>query len=79
MAVSGSFPGHLWAAFHGRLHSFTYESKLHLWNRGVQDINHSELFHRERRLAPTPHGQLLGASVDPAAAEKMAKIWRSGR
>lgn len=59
--------------------SFTYESKLHLWNRGVQDINHSELFHRERRLAPTPHGQLLGASVDPAAAEKMAKIWRSGR
>jgi len=20
MAVSGSFPGHLWAAFHGRLH-----------------------------------------------------------
>lgn len=59
--------------------SFTYESKLHLWNRGVQDFNHSELFHRERRLAPTPHGQLLGASVDPAAAEKMAKIWRSGR
>lgn len=21
MAVSGSFPGHLWAAFHGRLHT----------------------------------------------------------
>lgn len=59
--------------------SFTYESKLPLWNRGVPDINHSELFYRERRLAPSVQRQLLGTAVDPAAAEKMAKIWRAGR
>ncbi|VOG53268.1 Uncharacterised protein [Streptococcus pneumoniae] len=28
MAVSGSFPGHLWAAFHGRLHTGAHEGVL---------------------------------------------------
>ena len=29
MAVSGSFPGHLWAAFHGRLHPDKDERIVH--------------------------------------------------
>lgn len=57
--------------------SFTYESKIHLWNRSVPDHNHSEIFEKHRRLHPTPAGQLVSDALDPnifrrikAAAER---------
>lgn len=43
--------------------SFTYNSKLHLWNRGVADLCHSELFKRERPLYPPVEGQRVGAGI----------------
>lgn len=54
--------------------SFTHESKLHLWHRSVNDLHHSEIFSRMRRVHPVPRGQALEASVDPDAARKMRAI-----
>ncbi|GLU85978.1 hypothetical protein Kosp01_07240 [Kocuria sp. NBRC 114282] len=54
--------------------SFTHESKLHLWQRSVSDLHHSEVFNRSRRLFPTPRGQVLGLSIDPDAGRKMRAI-----
>lgn len=51
--------------------SFTHESKLRLWNRGVPDLNHSDIFRPERPLHPTPGGQLLGASIPDDALRKL--------
>ena len=57
--------------------AFTYESKLHLYNRSLSDIHHSRLFDRSRPLHPRPDGQLLGNSVDPDVARKMRGIAES--
>lgn len=38
---------------------FTYDSKLHLWNRDLDDINHSKLFDLHRPVHPSIHGKLL--------------------
>lgn len=51
--------------------SFTHESKLHLWKRSIPDLNHSDLFHKERPLHPQPSGQLLGSAVDPNVLRKI--------
>ena len=40
--------------------SFTHESKLHLWQRSIDDIHHSDLFKRERPLFPKIVGQRVG-------------------
>lgn len=39
--------------------AFTHESKIHLWSRSVSDLNHSEIFRRERPLYPLAVGQLV--------------------
>lgn len=72
---------HQWVT-DGRLFSnlggaFTFESKLHLHNRSLNDIHHSRLFDRSRPLHPQPEGQLLGSSVDPDIARKMRGIAES--
>lgn len=54
--------------------SFTWESKLHLHHRAVEEMHHSEIFNRFRKLYPVPHGQLIGSSIDPDAARKMHAI-----
>ncbi|MDO5065114.1 MAG: DUF3800 domain-containing protein [Actinomyces bowdenii] len=59
--------------------SFTHESKLHLYQRNIGDIHHSEIFHRRRSLHPSPQGHLLGASIDPDTARKMRGIADSSR
>lgn len=51
--------------------SFTYESKLHLWNRSVDDPNHSQIFHRERCLFPAVSGQRVANTVDPAILRRI--------
>jgi hypothetical protein len=50
--------------------SFTFESKLHLWSRSVDDINHSLVFHRERPLFPQVSGQRLG-DIQPGLLQKI--------
>lgn len=58
---------------------FTYESKLHLHERTVEDINNSEILARFRPIYPVPHGNLIGASVDPDVARKMRGIAEASR
>lgn len=53
---------------------FTYESKLHLYERSVDDLNHSGILRPQRRLHPTPDGQLFADSVDPDIGRKMRGI-----
>lgn len=55
--------------------AFTYESKLHLFERTIEDINHSQLFCKERPVYPTHHDQYFDAD----AAEKMKRIFYSSR
>lgn len=43
--------------------SFTHNSKVHLWNRSVGDIHHSDLFNRERPLYPRVKGQRVGEGI----------------
>lgn len=50
--------------------AFTHESKLHLWQRSIRDLNHSAIFRAERPLHPEPKGQLL---VE-ANAEKLRRV-----
>lgn len=57
--------------------SFTHESKLHLHQRNIGDIHHSEIFNRRRLLHPSPQGHLLGESIDPDTARKMRGIAES--
>ncbi|MBO0594093.1 DUF3800 domain-containing protein [Nesterenkonia sp. E16_7] len=54
--------------------SFTYESKLDLWQRSVPHLHHSEVFHRERPLYPTVTGQALGSAVSDDRIAKMQAI-----
>jgi len=51
--------------------AFTHESKLHLWKRSIDDLNHSEIFKKDRPLHPAAHGQLLGSAVDPSLLRKV--------
>ena len=59
--------------------AFTRESKLHLHERSIEDINHSCIFSKSRPLYPVPGGRLIGASVDPDTARKMRGIAEAGR
>ena len=52
-------------------HGFTYESKLHLHQRAIPDINSTELFSNKRRLFPSVAGQRVSASVDPAVLRRI--------
>ncbi len=40
--------------------SFTNESKLHLWQRSVHDLHHSQILDRVRSIHPKPQGKLIG-------------------
>ena len=51
--------------------AFTFESKIHLWNRSVADLNHSEIVKRDRHLFPPATGQLVLDGVDPDTFRKM--------
>lgn len=58
---------------------FTHESKLHLWNRSISDLHHSQIRYRTRVVYPEPDGHLLGGKdnaaqwrVIKAAAERAA-------
>lgn len=51
--------------------SFTHESKLHLFQRSVADLNHSEIFQSARPLHPHVDGQLVGGYVDPDVIRKI--------
>lgn len=54
------------------MHSaFTHESKLHLWQRAVADLNNSDIFDRARRVHPSARGHLVGAGIDPAVARRI--------
>ncbi|GAA4825430.1 DUF3800 domain-containing protein [Tomitella cavernea] len=59
---------------------FTHESKLHLWNRQINDLHHSQIRYRKRVVHPEPDGHLLGHAWDTdkfrqvkAAAERAAE------
>lgn len=53
---------------------FTYESKVHLCHRSIEDINHSGIFYKERILdAPNNFNPVVN-QLDPEVREKMAKI-----
>lgn len=57
--------------------AFTYESKLHLHKKSVNDIPHSEVFLRRRPLHPVPGGHLVAESVDPDVGRKIRGIAES--
>ncbi|GCB59648.1 MAG: DUF3800 domain-containing protein [Rhodococcus qingshengii] len=40
--------------------AFTHESKIHLWQRDLSDLNHSDIFRSDRLLHPAAAGQLVG-------------------
>lgn len=69
---------HSWVVEDGRFKqlagSFTYESKLHLHRRSLDDLMHSQIFNRYRPLYPKAAGHLVGQHVEPAIAEKMRRI-----
>ncbi|MFC6044839.1 DUF3800 domain-containing protein [Nocardioides hankookensis] len=50
---------------------FTFESKLHLWHRSVDDMHRHDLFRGPRVLYPHPAGRTVGERVDPAIFRKM--------
>jgi hypothetical protein len=58
-------------ALHRLRGSFTQESKVHLWNRSVMDLHHSEILRAERPLHPVPAGRLVAGSVDPGVLHKI--------
>lgn len=51
--------------------AFTHQSKLHLWSRAIPDLNHSEIFRRERPLHPTASGYLVGGGIPEEALRKL--------
>jgi hypothetical protein len=51
--------------------SFTHESKLHLHNRALNDINHSALYSRDRPLYPMVQGQRISAAMPVDALRKL--------
>lgn len=55
--------------------AFTYESKLHLFEKVVDDINNSQLFCSDRPVYPSHHSQY----IDPTVGAKMMQIAYSTR
>jgi hypothetical protein len=51
--------------------AFTFESKLHLHHRGLNDILKGEVFHRERPLHPTSNGHRIGDGLSSEQFRKM--------
>jgi len=51
--------------------AFTFESKVHLWHRSVEDIHNSAVFERSRPLYPAAAGQRLG---DAIASDALRRI-----
>lgn len=43
--------------------SFTHESKLHLWLRSIDDLNHSDIFRSTRTVHPSASGNLISSTV----------------
>lgn len=58
------------SAFQPQSRAFTYESKLHLFERTIDDVNHSQLFCKKRPVYPAHHDQYFDADV----AEKTKRI-----
>lgn len=59
--------------------SFTNESKLHLRNRSVADIHHSELLARGRPLFPTVTGHRVSAAMPEEALRKLRAAVEKGQ
>lgn len=51
--------------------AFTHESKVHLWQRSLVDLNHSQIFRGERPLYPVEDGSMIGDRVTPEVFRKM--------
>ncbi|ROZ62771.1 DUF3800 domain-containing protein [Kocuria soli] len=51
--------------------TFTHDSKLHLYGRSVDDINHSKIFHRERPLYPKVDGHTISSQTDPKTLRRL--------
>lgn len=58
---------HYWVTdsqlFRNLIRSFTFESKLHLFHRSVEDISQGQILLRERRLYPTRQMQTIGSAT----------------
>ncbi len=54
--------------------AFTYESKLHLHQRSIADLNHSEIFREERPLFPP--GPRVGDGFTAKQVEQMKPATR---
>lgn len=62
--------------------AFTHESKVHLWQRSLNDLNHSEIFRAERPVYPRTDGSMIGDRFGAdvvrkikAAAERATDAW----
>ncbi|MCV7730802.1 hypothetical protein M3D47_010365 [Micrococcus luteus] len=70
MAVSGSFPGHLWAAFHGRLHPWTVVKSNDEKRARLEAIRH--VLHtlpypdKDERIVHRPDPQICGPANELA-------------
>ena len=53
---------------------FTYESKLRLWNRNLEDLHHSQVLKNERVVWPDAKGTLVANHVDSEHARRMRGI-----
>ncbi|WP_425488293.1 DUF3800 domain-containing protein [Microcella alkalica] len=65
---------HAWATggvFDAVRGAFTHKSKVHLWNRSVNDIFHSNVFLRERALYPSVKGHRVSAGMPEEALRKL--------
>lgn len=51
--------------------AFTHESKIHLWQRDLSDLNHSDIFRSDRPLHPEATGQLVGDRIPGDAYRRM--------
>lgn len=51
--------------------SFTYESKLHFYQRSVNDLNHSGVISKERPLYPPRQGSRIGDSLHMTSVQKI--------
>lgn len=51
--------------------SFTHESKIHLWNKSIDDIHHAAVFNRDRPLYPRVDGQRVGATMPIDVQKKL--------
>lgn len=58
--------------------NFTYESKLHLYNKSVEDFNNSDIFSTARRLYPPVAGARISSQIDPDVGRKMRAIIEKG-